>query len=79
MKLNVGDIFVGGNNQRITVIKVDNENEVILFLFEGSGQPFVVTNNYWIENEHMCWHGSRYRGDIESAIETFKELTSKSN
>lgn len=79
MKLNVGDIFDGGNNQKITVVKVDNEKKVILFIFEGSGEPFVVTNDYWIENGYMQWHGSRYRSDIESAIETFRELVSKSN
>lgn len=79
MKLSVGDILIGGNNQRITVVKVDNEKEVILFLFEGSGEPFVVTNDYWIENNYMRWHGSRYRSDIESAIETFQELVSKTN
>lgn len=33
----------------------------------------------WIENGHMRWNGSRYRSDIESAIEIFQELVSTSN
>ncbi|MBA4698507.1 MAG: hypothetical protein H2212_03655 [Ruminococcus sp.] len=72
--LSIGDVYIGGNNQRVTILKVDNKKDVILFLFEGASEPFGITNSYEINDGYIRWSVSRYRNDLESAIETFNKL-----
>lgn len=77
MDINIGDVFIGGSEKKCTVIKINNTKGVILFLFEGSGQPFVVTNSFEVDGNYIRWQGSRYRENIDSALEVFNELTDR--
>ena len=56
------ELLVVNTTQKVTVIS--ETAGVIMLLFHGSGEPFVVTDSYEIEDGKIRWFGSRYRKDI---------------
>lgn len=72
--MKIGDTFSAGCDQKVTVLAFDASEEILLILLERSGEPFVVVNNYDIQNGYMSWVGSRYKRNIIDATRTFCEL-----